>query len=251
MTVQSVAVRLPRDPRRARNVAAVLVVDALIVGWVLFAHSGRASDDAVYSVSSLLWLLAVGAIVAAGVVLLRPGPARLVVCQDRLVAPPARMPLVFASVVVLGTALSVASPHTGFWSRGPVLWAVGLGAVVIWLTLQLAYAVFGGGSIELDPSQVRLVYPLGSVAVPWDAVSGELDALGPGGRRLRVTAAEDVTRRGLVGRAGRQAPYLPPVTSINRTFLAAVINYYVTHPEHRQQIGTQAGYDRLLGDVGR
>jgi hypothetical protein len=42
-----------------------------------------------------------------------------------------------------------------------------------------------------------------------------------------------------------------PRASVNRTFLGAVIDYYVAHSEHRHEIGTQAGYDRLLRDIGR
>ncbi|GAA0733591.1 hypothetical protein [Dactylosporangium roseum] len=34
---------------------------------------------------------------------------------------------------------------------------------------------------------------------------------------------------------------------MRRDFLAAVINFYLWHPEDRAAIGTAAGYDRLLG----
>src|SRR5690349_13394559 len=101
MTVQTVAPKVPRDPGRAWTVAAVLVVDALIVGWLLFADSGRIDDDTVSFVNVVLSLVALGGMFPYLVVRSRPGPARLVPRQDRLVAPPGRMPLVFASSVVL------------------------------------------------------------------------------------------------------------------------------------------------------
>jgi hypothetical protein len=82
-------------------------------------------------------------------------------------------------------------------------------------------------------------------------VAGLLDGSGWGLRLLRVTTPEQVARSGLTARSGPSYPAIPLQASVNRTFLAAVIQYYIAHPEHRQEIGTQAGYERLLRDIGR
>jgi hypothetical protein len=101
---------------------------------------------------------------------------------------------------------------------------------------------------------VRSRTPFFRRLVPWEA-------LAPGGPprpeltadqlRLVVTQPERVVQRGLVlGWGSRQYPCLALDVNVHPIFVADAIRWYVEHPEDRAGIGTPAGHDRLLANLG-
>ncbi|GAB1692582.1 hypothetical protein KRM28CT15_43850 [Krasilnikovia sp. M28-CT-15] len=120
-----------------------------------------------------------------------------------------------------------------------------LGAVV--LTVQLAVGVWRGQGIELRPDGLRDREWAGTLIVPWDALPvvplpRPTDPRGT--LPVGYARPELVRRHGLV--TSRRRLY---TDNIDQRFVARVIRYYTTHPEHRSAIGTRVEYDRLLSAI--
>ncbi|TYB34857.1 hypothetical protein FXF50_26245 [Micromonospora sp. AP08] len=142
----------------------------------------------------------------------------------------------------VGSLVGSAKSHDlTFWDAVVVVfWMVGAGVL-------LARAWRGLG-VHLRPDGVRWRELTGSVSVPWDALAPGRP-LRPAARTkiLALTYArpELVRRRGIV--LGHQ---LLSIDNIAGWFVADAIRHYVTHPEGRAAIGTEAEYDRLLHAIG-
>ena len=141
---------------------------------------------------------------------------------------PERQAATVSDVVVYATILGV-----GLWSAA--VWRGRLGP-------------------ELRPEGLMDRRPLGTLVVPWDAltVGHPPEPAASAGRWLTLSYArpELVRRHGLCGdpRALRLGD-----GAVNAGFLGQVIDFYVANPDRRERIGTDAEYDDLclrLGVVG-
>ncbi|MEU1836369.1 hypothetical protein [Micromonospora chersina] len=229
---------------RRLGVAVALVGSAgyLIGQW--FASPGDGALDGLSSIGLLAAeVIALGLL---AVVALAGRPAVFIVrpAEPSFSAPPGSrallMPLamtVWASVEagsLVGSARSHDLPLRD--AVVVILWMVGAGVF-------LARAWRGLG-VQIRPDGLRWRELAGSVSVPWDALAAGRP-LRPAARTrtLALTYArpELVRRRGLV--FGHQ---LLSIDTVAGWFVADAIRDYVTHPERRAAIGTQAEYDRLL-----
>ncbi|MEV1286350.1 hypothetical protein [Micromonospora sp. NPDC049679] len=115
-----------------------------------------------------------------------------------------------------------------------------LGLVLVGLLVAGAWRGLG---VQLRPDGLRDRDVLGSFPVPWDAlpVAHPPTHNNKTTLRLRYARPELVRRRGL-----SLSRSLLRADNIDARFLAAAIRHYVTHPEHRTAIGTEAEYHRLL-----
>jgi hypothetical protein len=107
----------------------------------------------------------------------------------------------------------------------------------IWL-----YSLWSGRpAVELTPVGVRVLAPLGSLAVPWEGLAPGYP-LQP--KRRADTLTLTVAQENLARRRGIAMLALGWL-DIHPWFLADAIRYYVAHPEHRAAIGTAEEHDRL------
>lgn len=132
---------------------------------------------------------------------------------------------------------------------GEELWIIGAIPAGLWVLLlilvwRMAWGWFG---VHLGPDGVHDRQPGGSLFIPWDAFVRAYPAAPNGPQRVALyyERPESVRRRGL--RLG--GPSLP-AASIDAEFLARAIGQYVTHPEHRSAIGTEAELRRLTAATG-
>ncbi|WP_406072330.1 hypothetical protein [Micromonospora sp. NBC_01638] len=148
--------------------------------------------------------------------------------------------------------LGSASAHIGAmvrWTRQGTESTFDVVLGVPWLVLAalLVIEAWRGHGVQLYPHGLRQSSPLGSLTVPWEALPAP--RIPPSADRpywLRMAFAEPqlVRRRGIPW--SRKALR---TDNVDAGFLAAVIRHYVSHPEHRAAIGSQAEYERLLAEL--
>jgi hypothetical protein len=156
-------------------------------------------------------------------------------------------------------AISVIAFSASTWSWAPTTWEPGsdpdwqLGVIQVAGTAVLGllttvmlglwlYPLWAGRpAVELTRDGVRVLAPLGYLAVRWEGLAPGYP-LRPKQRAdtLTLTVAQEnlARRRGLVVLG---LGWL----DIHPWFLADAIRYYVAHPEHRAAIGTAEEHDRL------
>jgi hypothetical protein len=234
-----------RHPRSV--ISGVVVVAAGFAGAQLLA----APDTGVrYAVPALLSLLALVSGVLAVVAMTRPRPAAFVVeaAAFRTVSQPVHVINAASNVLLSATIVTsrvVAPDRDGdpgwdLMSRTLDILAVVLAA----LSALLVAAVWRGSGVWLRRDGLMERNPLGSVTVPWDALSpSSLPPTTPTATSLRLVYAkpELVRRRGLDINRRRIR-----TDTVNALFLVHTLHYYLTHPEQRQAIGTGPGYADLL-----
>jgi hypothetical protein len=121
---------------------------------------------------------------------------------------------------------------------------VGLLVVALLLHLRLAWGWWG---VRLRPDGVHERQALGSRFIPWDALVPAYPAVASGSQKVALYYArpELVRRRGL-----RIGDKQVAAGSVDAAFLARAITEYVTRPEYRPAIGTEAELRRLTAIAG-
>ncbi|MET7399055.1 hypothetical protein ABZS66_36805 [Dactylosporangium sp. NPDC005572] len=121
----------------------------------------------------------------------------------------------------------------------------GLSVVLVALSIVLILAVWRGIDVQLRPEGLVSRDPFGTLTVPWEALAADsLPRTGPTSTSLLLTYARPdlVRRRGLPFSRRRIR-----TDTVNALFLVDAVHHYLASPQHRQSIGTAAGYDALLG----
>ncbi|MFG2039625.1 hypothetical protein [Dactylosporangium sp. NPDC048998] len=241
-----------RHPRL--TLGGAVAVAASLVGLQLLAPSDSNTRYAIPAVLSLLGLASAG---MALVALTRPRPAAFVVDADapafRALPHPGHVYSAATAVFMTATEatfrviLPDADRDTAFDDPG---WRVmtgtfGLLTIVLGvLTVPLIAAVWRDVGVQLRPSGLVDRSALGTVTVPWDALSASsLPPTTPSATSVRLTYArpELVRVRGLPFSRRRIR-----TDGVNALFLVHAINHYLMHPQRRQAIGTEAEYGDLL-----
>ena len=153
-----------------------------------------------------------------------------------------------ASVLLLQAGFSLADSIHDIVD-GEELWIFGAVPAVLWVFLlvlvwRMAWGWFG---VQLRPDGVHDRQLVGSLFVPWEAFVTAYPAVSDGAQRVALyyERPELVRRRGL-----RVGGLHLPAASIDAGFLAWAIGVYVTHPEYRPAIGTEAELRRLTAPAG-
>lgn len=118
------------------------------------------------------------------------------------------------------------------------------------VTAMMVSFAWGGFAVELTPAGISSRGPLHRRLIPWQAVAG-LPRPDRNAKLLRLVVDQPqlVVQRGWHGFTGtRQHPTLAVDASAWQ--LAEAIRWYVEHPADRAAIGTRAGHDRLITEVG-
>lgn len=116
---------------------------------------------------------------------------------------------------------------------------IGFWVLVVGLHLYLSWGSFG---VRLRPEGVYNRQPLGSLFVPWEAFAPGCPAVPVKGNGLALY----YQRPGLVRRRGLPVGANSLLTGTDATYLAHVIQQYVSSPEHRPAIGTEAELRRVV-----
>jgi hypothetical protein len=120
---------------------------------------------------------------------------------------------------------------------------------VPWFVLAalLVVEAWRGYGVQLHPHGVRQSWALGSLTMPWEALSAPQIPTGadrPSWLRIAFAEPQLVRRRGIPW--SRKALR---TDNVDAGFLAAAIRHYVCHPENRAAIGSQAEHTRLLAEL--
>ncbi len=117
--------------------------------------------------------------------------------------------------------------------------------VVVALWLRNAW---GGVGVRLRPDGVLDRHILGSLFVPWEALTLDRPAWPADGKDqvlLNYRRPDLVRRRGIGPGARRLSG-----ANVDRHFLALAVQHYVAHPQRRHAIGTDAEHRRLMEALG-
>ncbi|MGW4154632.1 hypothetical protein ACWEDF_15920 [Micromonospora chersina] len=231
------------DAALRRQRASALIAPAVGFGGGLLSQWADSAGGAVGLLAVVPPVLLV--VLAVRDLVRRPGTAQLRVDESAraFFSPPSRV-LTFPPILCGWFAfMAVDSGHSA--GDDPLRW-----------TLVAAYAVFGvaitAGQwrrlpfVTLTSAGVANGAPRPLAVVPWEALGTEMPVgSGGAGRYLRLP----IVRPELVRRVGRwpRTGVLVPVRELTvaPALLAAAIQHYVIHPQHRAAIGTPAEYDRL------
>ncbi|SCL62085.1 hypothetical protein [Micromonospora chersina] len=226
-----------------RQRASALMAPAVGFGGGLLSQWAGSAGGAVGLLAVVPPVLLV--VLAVRDLLRRPGTAQLRVDETAraFFSPPNRALTVPPILCGWFAFMAVDSGHRA--GHDPLRW-----------TLVAAYVVLGvaitAGQwrrlpfVTLTAAGVTCGAPRPLAVVPWEALGTEMP-VGPGaaGRYLRLP----IVRPELVRRAGRwpRTGVLVPVRELTvaPALLAAAIQHYATHPQHRAAIGSPAEYDRL------
>ncbi|MGR6321349.1 hypothetical protein Q2K19_19005 [Micromonospora soli] len=225
---------------------ALAVALAASAGYPIGQWFVSPGDGALDDLSSFGFLAAVVmSLVLLAVAILAERPAVFIVrpTEPSFSAPPSSHALLIPLALTVGASGeagslvgSVKSHDIPLWDAVVVVWIVGAGVL-------LARAWRGLG-VHLRPEGLRWRELTGSVSVPWDALAPDhplRSAARANTIALTYARPELVRRRGLV--LGHQ---LLSIDNVAAWFIADAIRHYVTHPERRAAIGTEAEYGRLL-----
>jgi hypothetical protein len=109
-------------------------------------------------------------------------------------------------------------------------------------------AAWRGIGVQLRPDGLQDRSMLGTLTVPWDALTtASLPPTTPSALLLRLAYA----RPELVRATGLPLTRRIRADTVNALFLAHTLHHYLIHPERRQRIGTAAGYTELLTALHR
>ncbi len=119
-----------------------------------------------------------------------------------------------------------------------------LAVLLVVLSVVSVTAAWRGIGVQLRPDGLRDRSMLGTLTVPWDALTtASLPSTTQSALFLQLTYA----RPDLVRVAGLPLTRRRIRTdTVNALFLAHTLHHYLVHPERRQRIGTAAGYTELL-----
>jgi hypothetical protein len=147
--------------------------------------------------------------------------------------------MIFAAAAYVASRLSADQLPPQAHSPGLNLLIGVLVVVSAVYTVALWRGVLG---VQLRPDGLVARGPFGTLTVPWDALApGYPLPARPAATGLTVAYA----RPELVGRRGLIRRQRIPVDHVDPLFLGSAIAYYVSHPQHRPAIGTEAEYERL------
>ncbi len=227
-------------------------VVVVAVGFAGVQQLAAPGSDTRYAIPALLSLLALGCGVLILVALARPRPAAFVVDVQasafRTVSQPGHVFNAASSVLLSATLVTsrvVAPDRDGAagwdWMSGTL---DVLGVVLVVLAAVTVAAVWRGNGLWLRPAGLMERNPLGSLTVPWNALSTRsLPPTTPSAQSLRLvyTRPDLVRRHGLAIIRRRIS-----TDTVNALFLVHTLHHYLTNPEQRQSIGTESGYAELL-----
>jgi len=231
-------------------VAGAFAVNVAVVATGLLGHPDQLWQRSLSALTEIVLPLVSLAFMISALVMTKvrtpgfvvgPGPA--------FVAPADRAHGYFVAGQVLLAAWVTRSPSLfqGAPYADPVtvtMRAIMIGSAVVVTVLNLVLvgiALFGRPRLELTPDGVYLGNPFWRRAVRWDELVPGLPLRQPDQDALTLTTV----------RPGRPAMRLTlNYIRVHTWFLADAIRYYVDHPDRRAEIGTQAGYDRLMTALG-
>ncbi|MEV4280036.1 hypothetical protein [Actinoplanes xinjiangensis] len=176
---------------------------------------------------------------------MRHRPAALVQAANRRAfeAPPGPVPILAFTTVApfvtekLSTTIDRVSQQTDPW------WLDILTSTLWVLALMLvARLVWRGAGVHLRPDGVHDRRIAGSLFVPWEALDAEQPPTISRPMQVKLTYRRPalVQSRGLLRRMPEIAAW-----NVDSVFVARAIQEYVSHPEHRTAIGTEAELGRL------
>ncbi|MEV4138923.1 hypothetical protein AB0J72_43010 [Dactylosporangium sp. NPDC049742] len=242
----------------ARHPRWVLGGAVALAGVLVGVHLLSAPDsDLRYAIPVLPPLLGLAALVLASVALTRRRPAAFTVDAGAGVfrtPPPANHVLQAAGSAFMATTMIMAAANSRTMQRD---WPspdpavrftddvmVVLACLLVVLIVPQIAAVWRGIGVELGPDGLKDRSALGTLTVPWDALTtASLPPTTPSALSLRLTYA----RPDLVRAAGLPLTRRRISTdTVNALFLAHAVHYYLVHPQRRQGIGTSAGYAELM-----
>lgn len=181
--------------------------------------------------------------------------AALDVRDGAFVAPPSHLHVAAHTAPRLALIMFLAGQSLRQFRAGDLLAVPPLLAATIAI-LVLAPSVLASvrnrPRIELRPNGLGLFDRINTHMVPWHAITvGPYPWIRPstsGWAVNRISVAQpDLVRRGGPGRLRPKARNvsLPPLVASHPAFVAAAINHYLFHPQHREAIGTPQEYARL------
>ncbi|GAA4708172.1 hypothetical protein Prum_079960 [Phytohabitans rumicis] len=226
----------------------------LAVAWLAGSAWQTSPTGTSLVLGLLLPLVVLGGLTTVYVVQLTRSrrPATLEVRAGAFVAPPAYLRVAVHASVFLAIGAMVAGQALRDLADVPAISVplLALASLQILLYVPSVRAVFGDQPrVELRPEGLKLFNVLGTRAMPWEAI-----AVGPYPRQRRqdvnemaIGRPELVHRSGLERWLGQRKVMLPPLVATDPMFLAAAVNHYLFHAEHRAAIGTPAEYARLYG----
>ncbi|MGI5183404.1 hypothetical protein ACQEVZ_44815 [Dactylosporangium sp. CA-152071] len=242
----------------ARHPRWVLGGAVALAGVLVGAHLLSAPDsDLRYAIPTLPPLLGLAALVLAVVALTRRRPAAFTVDAGagvfRAPSPPNHVlhaaGAAFMSATIIMFAVNSRTLPRDRPAEDPAGWFMGdallvLACLVVVLSVLQIAAAWRGVGVQLGPDGVKDRGPLGTLTVPWDALTtASLPPTTPTALSLRLTYA----RPDLVRAAGLPLTRTRIRTdTIDALFLAHAVHHYLVHPERRQGIGTAAGYAELM-----
>lgn len=222
--------------RRRRPVLIGVLILAVVLG-ILVQAGPLPSAAALFVLVLAMIVLAflVGQLYHPAVLTARPEP-------PAILAAPGLAPVFSATAFMLLAGVLVTEDVSDIVDREE-LWGLNVVTVILWvlvvaLHLHVAWGSYG---VRLTPEGVHDRQPLGSLFVPWEAFAPDYPAVPVRGNHLTLyyQRPDLVRQRGL--RPSRHS--LPSTT--DATYLANVIHQYVSCPERRPDIGTEAELRRL------
>jgi len=222
--------------RRKRLFMAGVLVLAVVVG--VLVRTDRL-DMSVVMFGLLLPLLVLSVVAAAlhrpAVLFVRPEPPAFATATN--LAP------VFIAAVFTILAGCLVSEDVGDIVDGEEFWALNVVTAGFWVLVAgfHLYLSWGSFGVRLRPEGVYNRQPLGSLFVPWEAFAPGYPAVPVRNNGLTLY----YQRPDLVRRRGLRVGSLSLLTGTDATYLAHVIHQYVSSPDHRAAIGTEAELRRL------
>lgn len=158
-------------------------------------------------------------------------------------APPLAPVFLAAAFILL--AGGTVSEDVGDVVDGEELWAMNVVTAGFWVLVVALYLYVTWGSlgVRLRPDGLHDRQLLGSLFIPWAAFAPDYPAVPVKNGQLALY----FQRPDLVRRRGLLAPLHALPTGTDAAFLARVIHQYVSCPERRAAIGTEAELRRLDG----
>jgi hypothetical protein len=150
---------------------------------------------------------------------------------------------VFSAAAFILLAGGLVAGSVGDIVDGEDFWGWDVATAVLWalvVALHL-YVALGSWGVRLRPEGVYDRQPFGSLFVPWEAFAPGYPAVPVKNSRLTLY----YERPDLVRRRGLRPAAQSLLTGSDATYLARAIHEYVTCPERRPAIGSEAELRRL------
>ena len=175
---------------------------------------------------------------------LRYHPAVLTVRPDEPAFATARNPsLLFTAAAFTFLGASLVSENVRDIAEAEDFWLLDAGTSTLWVLLIIFqwYSALNRRGIRLRPDGILDQQPLGSLFVPWEALAVPFGATPKSTVQLYLNYQQPqlIRKRGF--RPGAQVL----ATGTDAGYLAWVIHEYLTSPERRPAIGTDAELHRL------